>query len=64
MIRVRVRAVLRVRVRNEYPLEIRIFFNNFFSVDHKDMEVGSIPTNVDMPDPLVPPPSFYDLWKG
>ena len=62
--RVRVRVVIRVRVRDEYPLEIKIFFNNFFSEGHRDLEVGSISTNVAMPDPLVPPPSFYDLWKG
>ena len=64
MIRVRVRVAIRVRVRDEYPLELKIFFNNFFSVGHRDLEVGSISTNVAMPDPLVPPPSFYDLWKG
>ena len=64
MIRVRVRVAIRVRVRDEYPLELKIFFNNFFSVGHRDLEVGSISTNVPMPDPLVPPPSIYDLWKG
>ena len=64
MIRVRVRVAIRVRVRDEYPLELKIFFNNFFSVGHRDLEVGSISTNVGMPDPLVPPPSSYDLWKG
>ena len=64
MIRVRVRVAIRVRVREEYPLEVKIFSNNFFSVGHRDLEVGSISTNVAMPDPLVPPPSFYDLWKG
>ena len=59
MIRVRVA----IRVRNEYPLEIKIFFNNFFSVGHRDLEVGSISTNVPMPDPLGPSPNFYDLQK-
>ena len=62
--RVRVRVRVVIRVREECPLEIKIFFNNFLSEGHRDLEVGSISTNVGMPDPLVPPPSSYDLWKG
>ena len=63
MIRVRVRVRVVIRVRDETPLEIQIFFNNFFSEGHSDLEVGSISTNVAMPDPLGPSPSFYDLRK-